>query len=47
MIQGLPLAAALAATFFPLTRVSQQFIMLVVFIWIQVFFMMECLQVKP
>jgi hypothetical protein len=43
VIQGLPLAAAGAATFMPLQRLGQQFIMLFVLLWLQVFFIIECL----
>jgi hypothetical protein len=43
VIQGLPLAAAGAATFMPLHRLGQQFIMLFVLLWLQVFFIIECL----
>ncbi|MCX6037406.1 MAG: hypothetical protein NTW99_05880 [Chloroflexi bacterium] len=42
VIQGLPLAAAVATVFLPLQRVGQQFIVLIVLIWIQVFFIVEC-----
>ena len=42
VIQVLPLAAAVGTTFFPLQRVGQQFIVLIVLIWLQVFFIVEC-----
>jgi hypothetical protein len=42
VIQGLPLAAAAAATFLPIQRLGQQFIVLIVLIWVQVFFIVEC-----
>jgi hypothetical protein len=42
VIQGLPLAAAASAAFLPLQRLGQQFIMLVVLLWLQVFFIVEC-----
>ncbi|MBE3119741.1 MAG: hypothetical protein IMZ50_13435 [Candidatus Atribacteria bacterium] len=42
VIQGLPLAAAVATVFLPLPWLGQQFIVLIVLIWIQVFFIVEC-----
>jgi len=42
VIQGLPLAAAAVTVFLPLQRLGQQFIVLIVLIWIQVFFIVEC-----
>jgi hypothetical protein len=42
VIQGLPLAGAAATTFLPLQRLGQQFIMLIVLLWLQVFFIVEC-----
>jgi hypothetical protein len=42
VIQGLPLAAASATTFLPLQRLGQQFIMLIILLWVQVFFIVEC-----
>jgi hypothetical protein len=42
VIQGLPLAGATATTFLPLQRLGQQFIMLIVLLWLQVFFIVEC-----
>jgi len=42
VIQGLPLAAAAATVFLPLQRLGQQFIMLIVLLWLQVFFIVEC-----
>jgi hypothetical protein len=41
LLQGLPLAAAAAATFLPLQRLGQQFMVLIVLVWIQVFFVFE------
>ena len=41
-IQCLPLAAAVGATFLPLRWFGQQFLMLIVLIWIQVFIIIEC-----
>jgi hypothetical protein len=43
VIQFLPLAAAGATTFLPLQRLGQQFIMLFILLWLQVFFIIECL----
>ncbi len=42
IIQGLPLAGVIGATFSPLSRLGQQFIVLVVLVWIEVFFLAEC-----
>ena len=42
VIQGLPLTAALVTTLLPLQRLGQQFIMLIVLLWLQVFFVIEC-----
>jgi hypothetical protein len=42
VIQGLPLAAAAATVFLPLPRVGQQFSVLIVLVWVQVFFLVEC-----
>ncbi len=42
LLQGLPLAGAAATTLLPLQRLSQQFIMLIVLLWLQVFFIVEC-----
>jgi hypothetical protein len=41
VLQGLPIAALAGATFLPLQRLGQQFIMLFVLLWIQVFFIVE------
>jgi hypothetical protein len=41
-IQGLPLAAAAATVFLPLQRLGHQFVMLIVLVWVQVFFIVEC-----
>jgi hypothetical protein len=41
VMQGLPLVAAISATFLPLHWVGQQFLMLIVLVWIQVFFIMS------
>jgi hypothetical protein len=43
VIQGLPLAAAAGTVFLPLQRLGQQFIILIVLLWLQVFFIVECL----
>ncbi len=42
VIQGLPLAAAAVTAFLPLQRLGQQFVMLIVLLWLQVFFVVEC-----
>jgi hypothetical protein len=41
VIQGLPLAGAAGTVFFPLQRLGQQFAVLIVLLWIQVFFIGE------
>ena len=41
VIQGLPLAAAAGTAFLPIPRLGQQFVMLFVLIWVQVFFIVE------
>ena len=42
VIQGLPIAAAAGATLLPLQRLGQQFVMLIVLLWIQAFFIIDC-----
>jgi len=43
VIEGLSLAGAVGTTLLPMTqRLGQQFIMLVVLLWIQAFFIIEC-----
>jgi hypothetical protein len=42
-IQGLPLAGAIASVFLPLQRLAQQFVILVVLLWLQVYLIFECL----
>lgn len=42
VIQGLPLAGAAVTTFLPISRFGQQFSMLIVLLWLQVFFIVEC-----
>jgi hypothetical protein len=42
VIQGLPLVAAAISAFLPLQRFGQQFMVLIVLVWIQVFFIIEC-----
>jgi hypothetical protein len=44
VIQGLPLAGAAVTPFLPLQRQGQQFAMLVVLIWIQLFFIFDIFQ---
>lgn len=41
VIQGLPLAGAAATVFLPLSRLGQQFSILIVLLWLQVFFIIE------
>jgi hypothetical protein len=41
-VQGLPLAGAAGTALLPASRPGQQFVMLIVLIWIQIFFIMEC-----
>jgi len=42
IVQGLPIAAAAGSAFLPLQRIGQQFTMLIVLVWLQVFFIIEC-----
>jgi hypothetical protein len=42
MIEGLPLAGAAATAFMPLPILSQQVSMLIVLLWLQLFFIIEC-----
>jgi hypothetical protein len=42
VIRGLPLVAAAGASLLPLQRFGQQFVILIVLLWIQVFFIVEC-----
>jgi hypothetical protein len=46
VIQGLPIAAAAGSAFLPLQRLGQQFTMLIVLLWVQVFFIIECFLVN-
>jgi hypothetical protein len=46
VIQGLPLAAAATTVFLPLHRLGQQFVVLIVLIWLQVFFIVECFMIN-
>jgi hypothetical protein len=41
VIQGLPLAGAAGTVFLPLQRLAQQYVMLIVLLWIQAFFISE------
>jgi hypothetical protein len=41
VIQGLPLAGAAATVFLPLSRLGQQFSVLIVLVWLQIFFIIE------
>jgi len=40
-IRGLPLAGVVAASLLPHQRLGQQFLVLIVLIWLQVFFVIE------
>ena len=42
LFQGLPLAGAVVTAFLPLSRFGQQFSILIVLLWLQVFFLVEC-----
>jgi hypothetical protein len=42
VIEGLPLAGAAVTAFMPLSRLGQQFSMLIVLLWLQLFFIVEC-----
>jgi hypothetical protein len=42
LMQGLPIAAAAGSALLPVQRLGQQLIMLIVLLWIQVFFIVEC-----
>jgi hypothetical protein len=46
VIQGLPLVAAAISAFLPLQRFGQQFMVLIVLVWIQVFFIIECFMIN-
>jgi hypothetical protein len=46
VIQGLPIAAAAGSAFLPVQRLGQQFTMLIVLVWIQVFFIIECFMIN-
>ena len=41
LIQGAPLAAAAGATLLPVQRLGQQFIVLILLLWVQVFFIVN------
>jgi hypothetical protein len=41
IFQGVPLAAAVVTAFLPLQRLGQQFVILIVLLWVQVFFIVE------
>jgi hypothetical protein len=42
VIQALPIAAAAGSVFLPLQRFGQQLAILIVLLWIQAFFIIEC-----
>jgi hypothetical protein len=46
VIQGLPLAAVVGATFLTSQRLGGQLLMLIVLLWVQVFFVFECFLAK-
>ena len=41
VIQSLPVAGAVGTALLPLQRIGQQFLILIVLLWIQVFFIIE------
>ena len=41
VIRGLPLAGAAATSLMPLQRIGQQFLMLIVLLWVQVYIIVE------
>jgi len=41
VIRSLPLAGAAATTILPLQRIGQQFLILILLLWVQVFFIVE------
>jgi hypothetical protein len=41
IVQGLPLAGAVVAMFLPLSRLGQQFLVLIALLWVQLFFIIE------
>jgi len=45
LIQALPLAGAAVTVFLPLQRLGQQFAILIVLVWLQVFLLFEVFQV--
>jgi len=42
LIKGLPLMAIVGASMLPLPNLARQFLILVVLLWVQVFFVYEC-----
>jgi len=46
IIQGLPIAAAVGSALLPVQRFGQQFTMLIVLLWIQLFFIVECFMIS-
>ena len=46
IVQGLPLLGAAGSTLLPMQRLGQQFTMLIVLVWLQVFFIIECFWVS-
>jgi hypothetical protein len=41
-IQGIPLAGVIASSLLPIQRFGQQFLVLIILLWIQIFFIVEC-----
>jgi hypothetical protein len=46
ILQGLPILGAAGSALLPLQRFGQQLAMLIVLLWIQVFFIVECFMVN-
>jgi fatty acid desaturase len=46
VVQGLPLAAVVGATFLTSQRLGGQLLMLIVLLWVQTFFILECFLTK-
>jgi len=42
IIQGLPIVTLVGASLLPLSPLANQYLMLIVLLWIQVFFISEC-----
>ena len=46
LVQSLPLAGAAGAALLPISHLGTQFVMLIVLVWLQVFFIAECFLVN-